>query len=91
MSFQFITLTLQVIYISLFFSDSEGGCISDPSVEAEPEIGGSQEAVPLGHDAALQQQQREPQDCPSDVGLAGKLHHLIPLLSLIIIDNSKYS
>ncbi len=44
------------------FSDPEGGCLADPPVASEPEAGGSEEALPLGHDAPLQQQQGEQED-----------------------------
>ena len=36
-----------------------------------PRPAGGEEAVPLGHDTALQQQQGEQEDRPSDVSLAG--------------------
>ena len=52
--------------------DPEGGGLAHPSVKAWPEAGGGQEALPLRHDAPLQQQQGEPEDRPADVGLAGK-------------------
>jgi hypothetical protein len=46
-----------------FFSDPEGCSLLDPAVEAVPSPGGGQEVVPVGHDPAVQQQQREQTNC----------------------------
>ncbi len=48
---------------SYFFSDPEGCSLLDPAVEAVPSPGGGQEVVPVGHDPAVQQQQREQTNC----------------------------
>ena len=46
-------------------SDPEGGGLPDPAVPSEPQAGGGEEALPLRHDAALQQQPGEQEDRPA--------------------------
>ena len=54
-----------------------------------PGPAGGEEAVPLGHDAALQQQQGEQEDRPPDVSLAGnRLGFPIFAVSVYCLKNS---
>lgn len=58
-------------------SDPEGGGDVDPPVEADGAAAGGEEAVPVRHDAALQQQPGEQEDRAADVCLAGKYSYTI--------------
>lgn len=58
-------------------SDPEGGGDVDPPVEADGAAAGGEEAVPVRHDAALQQQPGEQEDRAADVCLAGTYAYTI--------------
>lgn len=58
-------------------SDPEGGGDVDPPVEADGAAAGGEEAVPVRHDAALQQQPGEQEDRAADVCLAGAYSYTI--------------
>ena len=45
-----------------FSSDPEGCGLAYPAVQALPSLGGGQEALPVGHDPVVQQQQGEQED-----------------------------
>lgn len=62
----------QICSLFLFiFSDFESGCHSNKTIEANRAIVGREKAVPLGHDAIVQQQSREPANCSANVRVAG--------------------
>ena len=63
-----------------FSSDPEGCGLADPAVQALPSLGGGQEALPVGHDPAVQQQQGEQEDratgdYPDDGFISGVLSY----------------
>lgn len=60
--------------IDFLCSDPQSGGDTDPPVQADGATAGGQEAVPVRHDAAVQQQPREPTDRAADVRVAGVAH-----------------
>lgn len=56
---------------NLCCSDPESGSDADPTIQANGAVAGSEEAVLVGHDAALQQQPRESAYRSADVRMAG--------------------
>lgn len=56
------------------FSDFESGSDTDPTVQANGAAAGSEEAISLGHDVAMQQQSGESTYGPADVRVARVAH-----------------